>query len=111
MANGIKAGVQFKTKWKSQGEGELQRNYGKKENTIDWPKVLASMRFSMELYMPGIPQGMYPFISLALILSMLTGLLLRNVFPTFSLFAWGIPSCLIISMFAQLFGFAIAQIG
>lgn len=111
IANGIKAGVQFKMKWKIQGESRLQQNYDEKENTINWPKVLAPMNFSIELYIPGMPRAMNPLISPAIILSMLTGLSLRNVFPTFSLFAWGIPSCLIISMFAQLFGLAIAQIG
>lgn len=111
IANGIKAGAQFKIKWMNQGEGELRRNYDQRENTIDWPKVLAPMRFSIALYIPGIPQSMNAFISAAIILLMLTGLSLRNVFPTFSLFAWGIPSCLVISMFAQLFGLAIAQIG
>lgn len=111
IANGIRAGMQFKKKWESQGEGELQRNYDRKENAIDWPKVLAPMGFSMKLYIPGIPEAMSPFVSLAIVLGMLAGLSLRNVFPTFSLFAWGIPSCLVISMFAQLFGLAIAQIG
>lgn len=110
IANGLKAGVQFKAKWKSQGESGLNQSYNSKESTIDWPKVLAPMSFSIELYIPGIPKSMNPFISLAIISSMLTGLSLRNVFPTFSLFAWGIPSCLAISMFAQLIGFGVAQI-
>jgi hypothetical protein len=110
IANGLKAGMLFKTKWKSQGEGGIKRNYNSEENTIDWPKVLAPMSCSMDLYIPGIPKSMNPFISLAIIFSMLTGLSLRNIFPTFSLFAWGIPSCLAISMFAQLIGFGVAQI-
>lgn len=110
IGNGLKAGIQFKAKWKSQGESGLNRNYNVKENTIDWPKVLAPMSCSMELYIPGIPKSMTPFISLAIILLMLIGLSFRNVFPIFSLFAWGIPSCLAISMFAQLIGFGVAQV-
>lgn len=110
VANGLKAGIQFGKKWKSQCEGVLSKNYNSKDNTIDWPNVLAPIRFSMELYIPGIPKRLNGFISAAIILSLLTGLSLRNVFPTFSLFAWGIPSCLVISMFVQLIGFGVAQI-
>lgn len=110
IANGLRAGAQFREKWRSQGESMLARLYNTKDNTVDWQKVLAPMRLSIELYIPGIPKIMNPFISLALILGMLTGLSLRNVFPTFSLFAWAIPSCLVISTFVQLFGFCIAQI-
>jgi hypothetical protein len=110
VANIFKGCTQFKLKWGEAGEGALGRHVNIKEGTVDWPKVLAPMKFSVELYIPGIPGNLNPFISLAIILFMLTGLSLRNVFPTFSLLAWGIPSCLVISIFMQLIGLGIAQI-
>jgi len=110
IANGLKAGAQFREKWRNQGESILVRIYNPKENTVDWQQVLAPMRLSIELYIPRVPKSTNPFISVAIILGMLTGLSLRNVFPTFSLFAWGVPSCVVMSMFAQIFGLGVAQI-
>lgn len=110
FANIIKGCTQFKLKWRESGESALGRHHNIKEGTVDWPKVLASMKFAVELYIPGISENMNPFISLAIIFFMLTGLSLRNLFLTFSLFAWGIPACLVISIFMQLIGLGIAQI-
>ena len=109
-ANVFRASQQFKSKWDAEGESALARHYNSKNNTIDWPKILKQMKFSFELYVPGIPERMNPFISVAIVLSMLVGLNLRNYFPTFSLFAWGIPSCFIISVVVQMIGLCIAQI-
>jgi len=110
IANVFKAGVQFAAKWKDEGEAAVIRHYNSNDETIDWPKVLASMRFSVALHIPGIPEKMNPFISLAIIIFMVGGLSLRNFYPIFSLYAWGIPSCLVISIFAQVLGLGFAQI-
>jgi hypothetical protein len=110
IANISKAGAQFAARWKDKGEKALILHYNSKDKTIDWPKVLAPMRLSLELYIPGIPEKMSPFISAAIIIFMLSGLSLRNVYPIFSLYAWGVPSCLVISMFAQVLGLGFAQI-
>lgn len=110
IANAVKGKKQFESKWSESGEGGLCRHYNPKDNSINWPQLLASMKFSIELYIPGVPRKMNPFISVALVVSMLTGLSLRNSFPIFSLFAWGIPSCMGISMFLQVIGLGIAQI-
>lgn len=110
IANALRAASQFKSKWREIGEGALPRNYSEKDGAINWPKLLASMRFSLELYIPGIPEKLNPFISVILVVSMLTGLSLRNAFPVFSLYAWGVPSCIAISMFVQAIGLGVAQI-
>lgn len=109
-ANVSKASQQFKSKWDVKGESALARHYNRSDNTIDWPKILAQMKFSFELYVPGIPERMNHFIAVAIVLSMLVGLNLRSSFPTFSLFAWGIPSCFVISVIVQMIGLGIAQI-
>jgi hypothetical protein len=110
IANVSKAGAQFAARWKDEGEKALIRHYNSNDETIDWPKVLAPMRFSVALHIPGIPEKMNPFISVAIILFMVSGLSLRNIYPIFSLYAWGIPSCLVISIFAQVLGLGLAQI-
>lgn len=110
MANVCKAGVQFAAKWKDEGEKTIIRHYNSKDRTIDWPEVLAPMRLSLALYIPGIPEKMNPVISVAIIIFMVGGLSFRNIYPIFSLYAWGVPSCLVISMFAQVLGLGFAQI-
>lgn len=109
-ANACKASTQFKSKWREVAEGALARHYNVKDNSMDWPKVLAPMRLTPALYIPGVPERMNPVISIAIIVSMVTGLSLRNSFPIFSLYAWGIPSCLAISLFIQASGLGVAQI-
>jgi hypothetical protein len=110
VANVLKATSQFKEKWQADGEKVLLSCYNVRNNAVDWPKVLASMRFSLILYIPGFSERIIPFVSFTTILLMLSGLSLRNVFPVFSVYAWGIPSCLVISMFAQIIGLALAQL-
>jgi hypothetical protein len=110
FANSIKAREQFELKWKEEGEAALSRHYNEMDGTVDWPKILGTMRFSVALYIPGISRSLNPVISIIIVVSMLTGLSLRNAFPTFSLFAWGVPSCLVISIFMQLIGLGFAQV-
>jgi hypothetical protein len=110
IVNVSKASAQFDARWRQEGEKALVRYYNRKDNTIDWPKVLAPMRFSVALYIPGFSERTTPFVSIAIILSMLSGLSLRNAFPIFSVYAWGVPSCLVISMFAQVIGLGLAQL-
>lgn len=110
VVNASKASSQFKEKWREDGEKALARYYNAKGSTIDWPKVIATMKFSLTLHIPGFSERTIPFISIAIILSMLSGLSLRNVFPIFSVYAWGVPSCLVISMFAQVIGLGLAQL-
>lgn len=110
IVNVSKGRAQFKAKWQEAGEKALSRYYNTKDNTIDWPKVLAPMRFSLTLYIPGVSERIMPFVSIAVIISMLTGLSLRSVFPIFSVYAWGVPSCLVVSMFAQVIGLSLAQL-
>ena len=107
--NLIVARKQFDTKWVGKEENFLKKYYNIKRQTIDWPPIVTSMNFSVTLNVRGIPERMNHFVSVALILSMVVGLSLRNAFPTFSFFAWGIPSCLVISIFMQMIGLGIAQ--
>lgn len=109
-SNIIRAGKQFREKWGAEAEHALAKNHNIKKCTLDWPKVLATMKFSLRLYVPGVPESLSPLIALLMLVSMIAGLSFRNVFPSFSLFAWGIPTCLVISIFMQMIGLGIAQI-
>ncbi len=110
IANASKAGAQFEMKWQAEGEKALARHYDKKSGSVDWQKVLASMRFSVSLYIPGVSERMTPLISFVMLLCMGSGLSFRNTYPIFSLYAWGTPFCLVISIFAQLLGLGLAQV-
>lgn len=96
-------------KWKSAGAQKFDQLFVSDNNRIDWAEMSKFMEVPFELYIPGIPQRWTPVISVCLITSMLTGLNLRSVFPTFSIFAWGIPSLIFTSFFFQLGGYIIMQ--
>jgi hypothetical protein len=110
VVNVSKAGAQFKTKWEGEGEKAIAHYYDNNSGSVDWPKVLAPMKFSVALYIPGVSERLNPFISVAMLLGMGSGLSFRNAYPIFSLYAWGMPFCLVISMFAQVLGLGLAQV-
>jgi hypothetical protein len=109
VCNASKAFRQFRRKWKKSGEGAFAQHYKGNANSIDWGKVTRKMKLSTSLYIPGIPERATPIIPVLIILSMLLGLDLRNGFPIFSIFAWGIPASIIISIFVQMIGIGLAQ--
>lgn len=109
-SNIFQACLQFRQKWSEVGEANLICQRTINSGMIDWEKIVKALKFSVTLYIPGVPQTMNPFISLMLVLSMLTGLAIRNVFPVISLFAWGVPTCIAISTLMQMTGLGIAQI-
>lgn len=65
---------------------------------------------AVSIYIPGVPEKLNSIISVAVVLSMIVGLSLRNAFPLFSLFAWGIPIVIVASLIMQLIGFGIGQL-
>lgn len=109
-SNIFQACLQFRHKWAELGEANLICQRTVNSGMIDWQKTVKALKFSIALYIPGVPQNMNPFISLMLVLSMLTGLAIRNVFPVAGLFAWGVPTCIAISTLTQMTGLGIAQI-
>ena len=107
--NLILASKKFESKWIGKENNFLKKQYDVSSRTIDWPPIISSMKFSITLNVRGVPESMNALLSVSLVLLMIVGLSLRNVFPTFSFFAWGIPSCVVISMFMQMIGLGIAQ--
>jgi flagellar biosynthesis protein FliR len=67
------------------------------------------MNLAAALYIPGVPSRATPIVSAIIIFSILLGFSFRNVFPTFSIFAWGIPASIIISIIVQMMGLSLAQ--
>ena len=107
--NILAARSQFESKWKKGGKHFLNKYYDENCRAIDWSEILTEMKFSISLQVWGVPKSLYPAISFISVFSMVAGLSFRNVYPTFSFFAWGIPSCLVISIFVQMIGLGIAQ--
>lgn len=99
----------FKIRWAQVGVELLCKFYDRKRKVIDWESIVATLRMSVSIYIPGLPSKMNPFISVAIVLSMLTGLSLRNAFPLFSFFAWGVPTVILVSLVMQMIGSAIGQ--
>ncbi|NNG25329.1 hypothetical protein [Telluria aromaticivorans] len=106
----IKRGIDiFNLRWTDAGGKLLLRYYRKQEREIDWNGILGSLKMSIAIYMPGVPEVLNPLVSILIVISMLAGLSLRSIFPEASLFAWGVPIIIVISLIMQMVGFGIAQ--
>lgn len=99
----------FNLKWMSVGKNLLLRYYKKPEGEIEWHEIVNSLRMSISIYIPGLPEALNPLISILIIISMLAGLSLRNTFREASLFAWAVPLIIVISLVMQMVGFLVAQ--
>lgn len=110
ISNMIEAKKQFERKWLDGGEAVLLCCRDVKNSAIDWERVIEALKLSIRLYIPGVPRSMTPFISVVLILAMIIGLSVRNLFPMISLFAWGVPTCVAISILMQMIGLGFAQV-
>lgn len=99
----------FDLKWRATGAGLFARFFDSKDGFINWQKVNRPLNLYTTLYIPGIPERFYPIIAALCIVSMLLGLNLRTPYPIFSIFAWGIPSGLIVSGLFEMIGLCFAQ--
>jgi hypothetical protein len=99
----------FNSKWTQVGAELLSRHYDQKSRAIAWEKLAAALRMSVAIYIPGVSAKLNSVISIAIVVSMLVGLSLRNAFPIFSLFAWGIPIIIAVALVMQMIGFGIGQ--
>lgn len=100
----------FNLRWAMVGTDLLSRYYDRKRSAIEWSSVVGALRVSVSIYIPGVPEKLNTFISVAIVVSMLAGLSLRNLFPLFSLFAWGIPIVIVVSLIMQMIGLTIGQL-
>lgn len=100
----------FNRKWEEKGERFFVENYDGRSDAIDWLRVVKPMHLTVRLYVPGVPERVTPLVAVGIIISMVLGLNLRNTFPVFGAFAWGIPSGLIVSIFVQMIGIGWAQV-
>lgn len=87
----------------------VSKNYDDRTESLDWDKVLKSLKMSMNIYIPGVPARIIQLSSLFMVVSMLIGLGLRKPFPVFSVFAWGIPCIFISSFCIQITTMCLAQ--
>lgn len=107
----ISKGVElFKLRWNRVGAELLSRYYDQKHSVIEWSDMVGGLRMAVSIYIPGVPEKLNSIISVAVVLSMIVGLSLRNAFPLFSLFAWGIPIVIVVSLVVQMIGFGIGQL-
>lgn len=77
---------------------------------IDWQKITKSLHITVSIYLPGMPRWLDPIFSVLAVLSMILGLNLRNPYPVFSIFAWGIPCIYAAAGIVQMTAINIAQL-
>lgn len=107
LALGIK---NFNKRWAAVGMQLLSKYYRRDRREIDWSGIVRSLKLSVSLHMPGLPEKINPLLSVILVASMLAGLSLRNVFPVLSVFAWGVPAIIGVATMLQMIGFLIGQL-
>ncbi|RYG98303.1 MAG: hypothetical protein EON58_07535 [Alphaproteobacteria bacterium] len=99
----------FNIRWKKVGLKLLRQYYWRDRETMDWGGIVSSLKLSASFYVPGVSEKTGPILSVLLVVSMIVGLSLRNVFPVFSVFFWGIPSVLVIATMLQMVGVVVGQ--
>jgi hypothetical protein len=107
--NGVKGFCYLRSRSK-QINSFVEENYDRHTGALDWDKVLRSLRMSINIYVPGVPERVVQLGSLVMVISMMAGLNLRKIFPVFSAFAWGIPCIFVSSFFVQLMSGSLAQV-
>lgn len=101
---------EFSKRWKCVEDQMLGEYYDRITGLLDWDGLVGKLELSLSIYIPGFPKKLEPVLSVAIVVSMLLGLSLRNIFPHFSVFAWGIPSLIVISLFMQMVGVCLGQL-
>jgi hypothetical protein len=64
--------------------------------------LMRKLQINAELFLPPRLEFLSGMVSLGLILSMIIGLNLRNVYPVFSAFSWGIPALTLSTVLLQM---------
>jgi glucose-6-phosphate-specific signal transduction histidine kinase len=108
-ANLLKGVEIFERKWHQVGGELLRCYYNGKANEIGWQKIIQSLKMSVRIYIPGVPERFAPIISVFILTSMFGGLSLRNAFPASSALAWSLSIIVVVSLFVQMIGLAIGQ--
>lgn len=109
VSNAVKGFGVFYEKWNELEERDRMRILARQDNFIGWDGLILWMKFSPDLYIPGLSKSIAKIISVAMFFFMIVGFGLRNTFPAASIFAVGVPSALVISFFFQQIGFNVAQ--
>lgn len=99
----------FEKRWSGLEASVRIKRLGVIGDTINWDKLINSMRLEADMYIPGFSRGFSLVISILMLVFMVLGFNLRHVYPVFSAFAWGIPSALIVAYLFQLIGLNLAQ--
>jgi hypothetical protein len=82
----------FKTKWSLKGDKLLLKNCKVGYSEIGWGKMMITLGVAKYgQLISGLNGTSNGALSIILLASMLVGLNLRNVFPEFSMLAWGMP--------------------
>lgn len=101
----------FDERWAGIDASIRIRRLGMAGDAVNWDGLISFMRLEADFYIPGFSKGISVATSILMLVFMLIGLNLRHVFPTFSAFAWGIPSALTVAFLFKLIGFNLAQAG
>lgn len=107
--NCIESFKKFDEKWTYHTCAVREAKLAREGKLINWGELIRSMDLSVEIYIPYISPVAKNILPILMVASMLLGFFLKNLFPIFSAFAWGIPSALVVSLLFQVAGYNAAQ--
>jgi hypothetical protein len=92
----------FAACWEKNHERTFATFYNPVSGTIHVEPLMRQLRLNADLFLPERLEFLNGVASLGLIMSMVIGLNLRNVYPEFSAFAWGIPALTLTAVLLQM---------
>jgi hypothetical protein len=109
LGNIAEAFRRFSVKWAMSGNASFEKSFNHDKGSVEWGQVTKSLNIESVIYIPGFSRRLTSVVSILIVPCMLAGLALRNIYPSASVFAWGLPSILIMAFFVQLIGYGLAQ--
>jgi len=109
VSNYVKGSRDFARDWAAVRDPIAIGKINRSRSTIAWEKVQRSLHHKVEIYIPGLPQGMSMAVGILSVIVMLVGLNMRSAFPVFSAFAWAIPCAFFSSISFQLMAYRLAE--
>jgi len=96
-------------RWSEIGTAAFVSEFNLSKPDINWNKVVKKLSITHNVFIPCVPAKFSSAVSVVLVVFMILGFNLRNAYPVFSVFAWGIPAAVMASYFIQVSGFYFAQ--
>lgn len=96
-------------RWPGLGLPAFEQQFKPRDGTVDWDHVMRDMRIAPAIILPGVPDRWSAAVWIAIVAGVISGLVMKSAWPTFSAFSWSIPAILVTACINQFSGAYFAQ--